>query len=89
MDASMNKTNLMREAEALAGKPLEQALPELLNTIGWDATIQRLEAPRATMHYWLMKLGITKHVVYVPPGYRLVLIPKEAPTRRVNLSEDT
>lgn len=70
----MKKTPLMLAAEARAGKPLEEALPELLNAHGWAKTVGILEVDRATINYWLLKLGIGGKMVYSPPGYQVVLV---------------
>ena len=71
------KTKLMAQAEVLAGKPLEEALPEMLATLGWAKTAKRLGTTKGTLSYWLAKLHIEHRYVCVPPGYRLMLIPED------------
>lgn len=73
----MKQTKGMAKAERLAGKPLEEAIPEMLNTLGWTETCLRLQASKGAIGYWMLKLGIEHRYVCVPQGYRLMLIPED------------
>ena len=73
----MKKTKLMAQAEILAGKPLEEALPEMLATLGWEETAKRLGATNGSLCYWLAKLHIEHRYVFIPPGYKLFLLPED------------
>ena len=84
---SPKKPRKMREAEARAGKPMEEALPELLNLFGWKETIIRLQADRSTIGYWLAWLGIVSRNVYIPKGYRLLLLPNDWKLPQIDLTE--
>lgn len=71
------KTNQMLVAEAFAGKPLEEALPELLNVRGLVGTAKYLQVAHTTVQYWCLKLGIRRKWVAIPKDYRMLLIPEE------------
>ena len=73
----MKMTRKMRAAEEKAGKPLEQALPEIYNVLGPTQTATFFDVNGGTIPYWLLKLGIPVRRVAVPPGYRLMLIPED------------
>ena len=81
------KTKKMLQAEALAGKSLEEALPELLNLFGWQETVRRLHTGRSSINYWLLRLRITSRTIYIPPGYRLMLIPEDWQRPDIDLTE--
>lgn len=82
------KTRPMLAAEALAGKPLEEALPELVNTRGLRATAELLDHSTAGIYYWLMWFGIKHKFVCIPPGYRLLLIPEDWNLPQIDLTEE-
>jgi len=84
---SMKKTKLMLQVEARAGKPLEEALPELINALGWLAATRQLGITRGAMSYWLTKFRIETKLIAIPPNYRLVLLPKDPSLRYVDLTE--
>jgi uncharacterized protein Usg len=83
----MKKTKLMLAAEARAGKPLEEALPELLNLYGWQETANRLGVSKGVLSYWNAKLGIRTRSVAIPPGHSLLLVPADPFRRSIDLSE--
>ena len=64
-------TKLMQRVEEKLQRPLVQSLPELINEIGQDATAKKLGISKATLGYWLLKLGIRVQRVALAPGETL------------------
>jgi len=62
------KTKLMQRVEAQFQRPLEQLLPQLVNEKGLTAAAEELGVSKATLGYWLLKLGITVRRVALAPG---------------------
>ena len=65
------KTRLMQNVEDRYRQPLERLLPEMINEHGLTATAQTLEVSKATLGYWLLKLGINVRRVALAPGESL------------------
>ena len=65
------KTRLMQQVEERHRQPLERLLPEMINEQGLSATAQALEVSKATLGYWLLKLGINVRRVALAPGESL------------------
>ena len=65
------KTRLMQQVEDRNRQPLERLLPEMINERGLTATAQTLEVSKATLGYWLLKLGINVRRVALAPGETL------------------
>ncbi|MBI4234356.1 MAG: hypothetical protein HY686_07945 [Chloroflexi bacterium] len=65
------KTRLMVQVEEKYGRPLERLLPELVNERGLSATAEELDVSKATLGYWLLKLGINVLRVALAPGETL------------------
>ena len=65
------KTRLMQQVEERHQQPLERLLPEMINERGLSATAQSLEVSKATLGYWLLKLGINVRRVALAPGESL------------------
>lgn len=65
------KTRLMQQVEERHQQPLERLLPEMINERGLSATAQALEVSKATLGYWLLKLGINVRRVALAPGESL------------------
>lgn len=65
------KTRLMQQVEDRYRQPLERLLPEMINERGLTATAQSLEVSKATLGYWLLKLGINVKRVALAPGESL------------------
>ena len=65
------KTRLMTQVEEKHRQPLERLLPEMINEQGLSATAHALEVSKATLGYWLLKLGIDVRRVALAPGEAL------------------
>jgi hypothetical protein len=65
------KTRLMQQVEGRYRQPLERLLPQMINERGLSATAQYLEVSKATLGYWLLKLGINVQRVALAPGESL------------------
>tara|TARA_Y100000031_G_C8205679_1_gene378553 strand:- start:1195 stop:1425 length:231 start_codon:yes stop_codon:yes gene_type:complete len=62
------KTKKMVLAERKLRRPLEKALPEIVNDVGLTGAAKRLGVSKATLSYWLLKLDIEIHRVALAPG---------------------
>ena len=62
------KTKKMIQVERKLRRPLERALPEMLNEVGLTGAAKRLGVSKATLSYWLLKLGIEIRRVALAPG---------------------
>ena len=62
------KTTKMMDAERKLRRPLERALPEMVNEYGLTGAAKRLGVSKATLSYWLLKLGIQTRRVALAPG---------------------
>ncbi|MDP6667988.1 MAG: hypothetical protein QF357_11430 [Dehalococcoidia bacterium] len=62
------KTKKMVAIERRIRRPLEKALPEMVNEHGLTGTATRLGVSKATLSYWLLKLGIEIRRVALAPG---------------------
>ena len=65
------KTKLMRRVEKEHQRPLERLLPEMVNEKGLSTTADELGVSKATLGYWLLKLGISVRRVALAPGETL------------------
>ena len=65
------KTKLMQRVEKEFSRPLERLLPEKVNEVGLSATAEELAVSKATLGYWLLKLGINVRRVALAPGETL------------------
>ncbi len=66
------KTKLMQRVERdHDGRPLERLLPEMVNQLGLSGTADELGVSKATLGYWLLKLGINVRRVALAPGETL------------------
>ena len=65
------KTKLMQRVEREHQRPLERLLPEMVNEIGLSSTAEELGVSKATLGYWLLKLGINVRRVALAPGETL------------------
>lgn len=65
------KTKLMQRVEERYQRSLERLLPELVNEKGLSATAMELGVSKATLGYWLLKLGINVRRVALAPGETL------------------
>ena len=62
------KTKKMVLAERKLRRPLEKALPEIVNDVGLTGAAKRLGGSKATLSYWLLKLDIKIERVALAPG---------------------
>ena len=62
------KTKLMLRVEREFDQPLERLLPQLVNDQGLTATADTLGVSKATLGYWMLKMGINVKRVAVAPG---------------------
>ena len=65
------KTKLMQRVENTYQRSLERLLPEMVNEKGLSETAQELDVSKATLGYWLLKLGINVRRVALAPGETL------------------
>lgn len=70
------KTKLMMRVEREFNRPLERLLPELVNDQGLTATADTLGVSKATLGYWMLKMGINVHRVAVAPGEVLEVVQR-------------
>jgi transcriptional regulator with PAS, ATPase and Fis domain len=71
------KTKLMLRVESDEGQILERLLPERINRDGLTATADQLGISKATLGYWLLKLGINVRRVAMSPGETLQIVKNE------------
>ena len=62
------KTKKMNAVEERFQQPLEKMLPHLVTEQGLSATAVQLGVSKATLGYWLLKLGINVQRVALAPG---------------------
>ena len=62
------KTKKMAAVEERFQQPLEKMLPPLVTENGLSATADELGVSKATLGYWLLKLGIDVQRVALAPG---------------------
>lgn len=73
----MRKSRLMRQIEARLGRPLDQALPAMVEEMGLSATAEELGVSKSTIDYWLLKLGWTTVRRVVPQARAREVTPGE------------
>ena len=61
----------MREVEERYQRQLEYLVPEKVNDLGLSATASELGVSKATLGYWILKLGINVRRVALAPGETL------------------
>ena len=62
------KTEKMLQVEKRLKRPLERILPEMVNEHGLTGAARRVGVSKATMSYWMLKLGIQMRHVALAPG---------------------
>lgn len=62
------KTKKMIDVEVRFQQPLEEMLPPLVTDNGLSATAEQLGVSKATLGYWLLKLGINVQRIALAPG---------------------
>jgi len=65
------KSKMMIEVEERFQQPLEDMLPALVTEQGLSVTANQLGVSKATLGYWLLKLGINVQRVALAPGETL------------------
>ena len=65
------KTKKMVAVEERFHQPLEKLLPEMVTDQGLSSTADYLGVSKATLGYWLLKLGINVRRVALAPGETL------------------
>ena len=65
------KTKLMQRVELEYRRPLEDLLPDMVNEIGLSGTAEELGISKATLGYWLLKLGLEQRRIVLAPGETL------------------
>ncbi|MBI2165169.1 MAG: hypothetical protein HYU29_02045 [Chloroflexi bacterium] len=65
------KTKLMANVEQKFNRPLERLLPSMVNDLGLSATAEELGVSKATLGYWLLKLGIQVRRIALSPGQEI------------------
>ncbi len=65
------KTKKMLLVEEKFRQPLERILPEMVTDRGLSSTAEELGVSKATLGYWLLKLGIDVRRVALAPGESL------------------
>jgi len=65
------KTKKMAAVEERFHQPLEKILPEMVTEQGLSHTADQLGVSKATLGYWLLKLGINVRRVALAPGETL------------------
>ena len=65
------KTKKMAAVEERFQQPLEDMLPALVTEQGLSVTANQLGVSKATLGYWLLKLGINVQRVALAPGETL------------------
>ena len=62
------KTKKMLDAVKKLRRPLERALPEMVNEYGLTGAAKRVGVSKATLSYWLLKLDIEIRRVALAKG---------------------
>ncbi len=62
------KTKKMIAVEERFEEPLEKMLPPLVTENGLSATAEQIGVSKATLGYWLLKLGIDVQRIALAPG---------------------
>lgn len=65
------KSKLMKRVEQVWQRPLEVLLPEMVNEKGVSETADEIGISKATLGYWMLRLGIKIHRVALCPDETL------------------
>ena len=71
------KTAMMKLTEEKLGRPLEEVLPEMMQNRKLSDVAAELHISKATLSYWLLKLGIELQRVPVGPGQRVQVVNED------------
>lgn len=69
--ARKTKKMLAVEGTHFGGQPIERFLPKLITAQGLSATAEQLGISKATLGYWVLKLGINVRRIALGPGEEL------------------
>ncbi len=64
----------MLDAESRLERDLEEAIPLYINRDGMTKAAERIGVSKATLNYWMLKLGIRHQYIAVPPGQSVTLV---------------
>jgi len=64
----VKKSRKMQSIEISWGEPLEYLLPRLINETNQSGAADKIGISRATLTYWLLKLGVVVERVALAPG---------------------
>ena len=67
------KTKMMLEVEHKLGEPLEHTIPRLVNESGITHAAQQMGVSKATVNYWMLKLGIRVQRIAITPGEEITV----------------
>ena len=62
------KTKKMKAVEAKFGEPLETMLPRMVTDMGLSETADHLGIAKASLGYWILKMGMEIRRVCLAPG---------------------
>ena len=79
MPVNVNKSAKMLEAEKRLKRPLERALPEMVNEFGLTGAAKRIGVSKATLGYWLLKFQISVRRVALAPGDQIEVKRRSGP----------
>ncbi|MBN18032.1 MAG: hypothetical protein CL758_00905 [Chloroflexi bacterium] len=65
---TVRKSKKMIEVENKFKQPLEDMLPQMVTEYGLTSSADQLGVSKATLGYWLLKLGINVRRVALAPG---------------------
>ena len=68
---AVRKTKKMTAVEDEFHQPLEKMLPEMVTDYGLTGAADQLGVNKATLAYWMLKLGINVRRVALAPGETL------------------
>ncbi len=69
----IKKSTKMATVEKRLNRTLEEAIPDLINKGGLTVAAEKINVSKATLSYWMLKLGIRYRHVAAPPGLRIAL----------------
>ena len=74
MERKIRVTKLMRQVEAKFQRPLMILIPELAEVYDLTECAEEMGISKATLGYWMLKLGIEVRRIAVCPGETLEVV---------------